>query len=263
MGWFFLWLALGLATQVWLCLRVARSSVALAIATFFLGPIGALYTLFKEQGDEETNVTRPFMANLACSVLLVMSAWQLMAGLLQAPPPEEALTASAGPADTADAAGALTTASLALPSTRAPALVPEAPADPLETLTSDLRSVGVQTTVLRLPPTSKLPEGVVSGAQLAMSGAPGSGAWLQAGLEGAGAAAPAVGASEVSALYLRCEATAACRAVARAYMLQDPATRPRVLQNGSMLLLISNSNAAQASHLHSVVASAFRHLPQP
>ena len=42
MGWIFLWLALALATQLWLCFRVARSSIALAIATFFLGSIAAV-----------------------------------------------------------------------------------------------------------------------------------------------------------------------------------------------------------------------------
>jgi hypothetical protein len=267
MSWFFFWLALCLATQVWLCLRVSRTSVFLAIATFLLGPIGALYTLFKEHGEEETSVTTAFVANLACSVLLFMSGWQMLAALMEAPPEVQEEMAEAQ----ADAAGeppppqGLTPASLDVPPpATAPALVQQAPADPLDLLATDLRSAGVHSTVQRMPAGSRLPEGVVSGAQLAMTGAPGAGAWLNtAAAEGASAPDGAASAPvEVSAIFLRCEAAAACRGVARAYMLQDAATRPRVLQNGPLLLLISNSNAAQAGHLHSVVASAFRHLPQ-
>jgi hypothetical protein len=270
MSWFFFWLALCLGTQVWLCLRVSRTSVFLAIATFLLGPIGALYTLFKEHGEEETSVTTAFVANLACSVFLFMSGWQMLAALMEAPPEGQEGMEMAAAAEGGEPAApqGLTPASLDVPPATAPALTQQAPADPLDLLATDLRSAGVQSTVQRMPAGSKLPEGVVSAAQLAMTGAPGTGAWLNmAAAEGtsAPAASPAGTAPalvEVSAIFLRCEAAAACRGVARAYMLQDAATRPRVLQNGPMLLLISNSNAAQAGHLHSVVASAFRHLPQ-
>lgn len=268
MSWFFFWLALCLATQVWLCLRVSRTSVFLAIATFLLGPIGALYTLFKEHGEEETSVTTAFVANLACSVFLFMSGWQMLVNLMEEPPEVQEEMAAAADADEPPPPQGLTPASLgAPPPATAPALVQQAPADPLDLLATDLRSAGVQSTVQRMPAGSRLPEGVVSGAQLAMTGAPGTGAWLNmASAESdsapvAGPAGTAPAAVEVSAIFLRCEAAAACRGVARAYMLQDAATRPRVLQNGPMLLLISNSNAAQAGHLHSVVASAFRHLP--
>lgn len=270
MSWFFFWLALCLATQVWLCLRVSRTSVFLAIATFLLGPIGALYTLFKEHGEEETSVTTAFVANLACSVFLFMSGWQMLVNLMEEPVEVQEEMAQAEAAGEPAPPPGLTPASLdAPPPATAPALVQQAPADPLDLLATDLRSAGVQSTVLRMPAGSRLPEGVVSGAQLAMTGAPGAGDWLNmASAEGASApaAAPAGGAPasvEVSAIFLRCEAAAACRGVARAYMLQDAATRPRVLQNGPMLLIVSNSNAAQAGHLHSVVASAFRHLPHP
>jgi hypothetical protein len=269
MSWFFFWLALCLGTQVWLCLRVSRTSVGLAIATFLLGPIGALYTLFKEHGEEETSVTTAFVANLACSVFLFMSGWQMLGALMEAPPQGQDEMEMAADAGEPPPSQGLTPASLDVPPpATAPALVQQAPADPLDLLATDLRSAGVQSTVQRMPAGSKLPEGVVSAAQLAMTGAPGTGAWLNmASAEGtsAPAASPAGAAPalvEVSAIFLRCEAAAACRGVARAYMLQDAATRPRVLQNGPMLLLISNSNAAQAGHLHSVVASAFRHLPQ-
>jgi hypothetical protein len=73
MGWVFLWLSLAAITQIWLCFRVARSSVAHAVGTFFLGGIAAAYTLFKERDDPETNVTVPFIANLVFSLLFVIS----------------------------------------------------------------------------------------------------------------------------------------------------------------------------------------------
>jgi hypothetical protein len=269
MGWFFLWLALGLATQVWLCFRVARTSVPLAIATFLLGPIGALYTLFKEHGEEETSVTTPFIANLACSALLFMSGWQALTKMMQEPPAELQAAAEAGQlsADAPAAAGGLTPASLEVAS---PAAAAAQRQDPLEQLAAELHGAGVQSTVLRMPAGARLPEGVISGAQLALVSVPGKGTWMNppamvevAASAGASAAGTAPAAAEVSAIFLRCEAATTCRGVARAYMLQDAATRPRVLQNGPMLLLISTSNAAQAGHLHSVVASAFRHLPQP
>ena len=73
--------------------------------------------------------------------------------------------------------------------------------------------------------------------------------------------AGSTGRTELSVLFLRCDAATTCRGVARAYMAQDPATRPRVLQNGTLLLLISNINTADTGNMHNVVASAFRHLP--
>lgn len=257
MGAFLLWLALGLVTQLWLCFRVARSSVPLAIATFLLGPIGALYTVFKHHGDEETGVTTPFVANLVCCAFLFVVGWQQLTALAEDLPAEPSLLAAAEAAEP----GFTPTSLAAAPPARSreEAEAPP-PLDPIDVLAADLRGVGVQSTVLRLPATTRLPEGVVSGAKLAMSSAPGAGAWMNAPAA-ASAPAGATGPTELSALFLRCEATTTCRGVARAYMAQDPATRPRVLQNGAMLLLISNPKAADMGTMHSVVASAFRHLP--
>lgn len=265
MGAFLLWLALGLVTQLWLCFRVARSSVPLAIATFLLGPIGALYTLFKHHGEEETSVTTPFVANLVCCVLLVVVGWQQLMALAEGMPSEPGLMA-ASEASEKDAGFTPASLTAANPgSGAAPASAQEAapPADPIDVLAADLRRVGVQSTVLRLPATTRLPEGVMSGAQLAMSSMPGAGEWMHAPGSASAASAPPGSArqAELSVLFLRCDAATTCRGVARAYMAQDPATRPRVLQNGTLLLLISNINTANTGSMHNVVASAFRHLP--
>jgi len=259
MGAFLLWLALGFVTQLWLCFRVARSSVPLAIATFLLGPLGALYTVFKHHGDEDTSVTTPFIANLVCCAFLFVVGWQQLMALVEGMPAEPGLVAAAEASE--KEAGFTPTSLTAGHPERAVATAPAPesapPADPIDVLAADLRGVGVQSTVLRLPATTRLPDGVVSGAQLAMSSVPGAGAWINA----ASAASAPAGHTELSVLFLRCDATTTCRGVARAYMAQDPANRPRVLQNGTMLLLISNPNAADMGSMHNVVASAFRHLP--
>lgn len=265
MGAFLLWLALGLVTQLWLCFRVARSSVPLAIATFLLGPLGALYTLFKHHGEEDTSVTTPFVANLVSCVLLVAVGWQQLMAWAQGLPAEPGLMA-APEASEKDAGFTPTSLTAANPgSAAAPASAQDAapPADPIDVLAADLRRVGVRSTVQRLPATTHLPEGVVAGAQLAMSSMPGAGEWMHAAGSASAASAPAgnAGGAELSVLFLRCDATTTCRGVARAYMAQDPATRPRVLQNGTLLLLIANIGTADTGNLHSVVASAFRHLP--
>ncbi len=264
MGGLLLWLALGLVTQLWLCFRVARSSVPLAIATFLLGPVGALYTVFKHHGDEETSVTTPFVANLVCCVFLFVAGWQQLMALMDGMPADPGLVAAAAEAGDKDAG--YTPTSLSQPATgnataAAPAQEETPPAaDPIDVLAADLRGVGVQSTVLRLPATTRLPEGVVSGAELALSSVPGAGEWIRAAAPASAPAGPARPV-ELTALFLRCQATTACSGVARSYMAQDPATRPRVLQNGTMLLLISNFNGADVGTMHSVVASAFRHLP--
>jgi len=266
MGAFLLWLALGLVTQLWLCFRVARSSMPLAIATFLLGPVGALYTLFKHHGEEDASVTTPFVANLVCCVLLVVAGWQQLTAWAAGAAAQPGLMAGSEVSEK-EAGFTPTSFAAATPGgAAAPASAPEEvpPADPIDVLAAELRRLGVQSTVLRLPPSTRLPEGVVSGAQLAMASMPGAGEWMHvpgAAASAGGASAGSAGRTELSGLFLRCDAAATCRGVARAYMAQDPATRPRVLQNGTLLLLISNINTADTGNMHNVVASAFRHLP--
>lgn len=269
MTWVIVWMALGLVTGLWLCWRVSRSSVSLAVATFLLGPIGAAYTLVKERGRPATSVTVPFLANLACVSMLLVSGWSLLVGLMQGAPdePDAAVLAAADDA-------APLTMEVAFSSASPAAVRPAAkPADPIDALAGDLRRVGVQATVLRLPSTAQLPQGVVAGAQFAMSAAPGAGGWIQDRPVAASAAvdaadddeggAAAAESMQIAALFLRCDAAATCRSVARSYQAQDPATRPRVLQNGAMLLLMSDLGSASSGALHNVVAGTFRRLSTP
>ncbi len=76
MGWLFLWLGLAFGTQIWLCFRVGRSNVALAIVTFFIGFPGALYTFFKHRDNADTSVTVPFAANVVFSLLFFASVFR-------------------------------------------------------------------------------------------------------------------------------------------------------------------------------------------
>jgi hypothetical protein len=276
MGMFLLWLMLGLGAQLWLCVRVARSSLPWALITFLLGPLGALTTVYKHRGARkrpqadalrrpppegvqqsgkatfagETSVTVPFVASLICCVGLGVVGWRQALSL--ANPPAGAVLQATGPAAPVRAAG-FTPASLTL----APPVLPQVPGVPPDTmdlLAAELRSMGVQATVLRLPATTRLPDGVVAGAQLALSG-------RRMPVWGGASTPDRETHAGLSGLFLRCDAASTCRGVARSYMAQDPATRPRVLQNGAMLLLISSVGSADTGDMHNVVASAFRHLP--
>jgi len=224
MGWIFLWLALALATQLWLCFRVARSSIALAIATFFLGSIAAVYTLFKHRGDPETSVTAPFLANLAFSVLLVASSWQLVKASMLEQAAQDQLAAAAEVAEAPPAP----LAPLAAADTAAQSATP---LDPVDAFSAELRNVGIAHTVTRLPATTQLP----------------------------GASAPA--GAELSVTLFRCDSVPACRSVAGNYM-QQSSTRARVLQNGATLLVIPVAGSGEFDVLSASLASAFRQLPR-
>jgi len=240
MGWIFLWLALALATQLWLCFRVARSSIALAIATFFLGSIAAVYTLFKHRGDPEPSVTAPFLANLAFSVLLVASSWQLVKASMLEQAAQDQLAAAAEVAEAPPAPPA----PLAAADTAAQSATP---LDPVDAFSAELRNVGIAHTVTRLPATTKLPGGVVDAAQ------------IDALASTIGASAPA--SAELSVTLLRCDSVPACRSVAGNYM-QQSSTRARVLQNGATLLVIPVAGSGEFDVLSASLASAFRKLPR-
>ena len=240
MGWIFLWLALALATQLWLCFRVARSSIALAIATFFLGSIAAVYTLFKHRGDPETSVTAPFLANLAFSVLLVASSWQLVKASMLEQAAQDQLAAAAEVAEAPPAPPA----PLAAADTAAQSATP---LDPVDAFSAELRNVGIAHTVTRLPATTQLPGGVVDAAQ------------IDALASTIGASAPA--GAELSVTLFRCDSVPACRSVAGNYM-QQSSTRARVLQNGATLLVIPVAGSGEFDVLSASLASAFRKLPR-
>ncbi|HET7795300.1 MAG TPA: hypothetical protein VFL64_18090, partial [Rhizobacter sp.] len=197
-------LGLAFATQIWLCFRVGRSSVALAIATFFIGFPAALYTFFKHRGDPETSVTVPFIANVVCTVSFAVMAWITVLPLLEAQSAEfeaaMAPVASKGrpSAASAEAPAPASAASAALAPASA-ASVPEQASESLEGFSAALRSAGLNHTVTRLARGQALPPGVTDAALFAVTP-----------LAAAGAASSAPG-PELSATLFKCESANACR----------------------------------------------------
>jgi hypothetical protein len=258
MGLFFLWLVLAFVTQIWLCFRVARSSIALAIVTFFLGTIGSLYTLFKHRGDPETSVTVPFVANLVFSLLFFVTLWQVVLPKLDAI--EDGFdaplaTVSRPPTDRASAPVLLAAAASA-PVAEAPASAASgaAVADAADVFSAALRSGGLAHTVTRLPASTSLPPGVTDAALFSVAPL-GSGA-----ASAASAASGAAAADELSATLFKCESATACRNLAGAYMQQTGASKRRVLQNGLLMLSLPPSEPNDADLTPTAVASVFRKL---
>lgn len=260
MKWVLLLLALAFATHIWLCLRVARSSVVLALFTFFLGPIGAVYTFFKHRGDDETSITVPFLANIVFTAAFFVMAWQVVVPALEADARELALVAGATPAGAASAAKPADTASApAVPAadgaSAASAVAAAASAgadDPIETFSQALRSGGLQHTLTRLPASTTLPAGVTEAVMFAVS--PLGSAPV------ASAASAAGGSSGLSITLFKCESAAACRNLAGVYLQQGGADKRRVLQNGLLLLSTPPADAAEGDLTPTAVASIFRKL---
>lgn len=209
MQWFFLFLSVTLATQLWLCFRVARSSVGWAVATFFFGSFGAAYPAFKEHGKEETSVTLPFIVHLVCATLLAASAW-LVAGQLMGDEQEEAVVEEAAEQVSPS------------PGNAPDGLAPAAVQDPVEAFSKGLNAIGVAHTLTRIDEARRLPRGVSEMVQVTTTRGEGE--------EG--------GARELTATLLRCEAERTCRDLAGTYMQKAAKARPRVVQNGRLLLLV-------------------------
>lgn len=270
MKWVFVWLALCLATQVWLCFRVARSSVPLAIVTFFLGPLGAVYTVFKHRGDEETSATLPFALNLVFTMLLVGAAWQAASSMTEE---EQGDVAEQGQQQVAESEG---TSPAMLSSggsgdsavtgggggdSEPEAAAPTASGDPWAVLSSALQVAHVKHAITHLPVDAKLPEGIADAAHITLSGPDATAPALAvAAASAASPAANAASAVELTALVLRCEQDQACRSVAAGYMQQASANRPRVLQNKQMLMVLPPGEFDDAFGSGSVLVSAFRRM---
>ena len=262
MGLFFLWLVLAFATQIWLCFRVARSSVALAIVTFFIGSIGSLYTLFKHRGDPETSVTVPFVANLVFSVLFFVSLWQVVLPKLEAIEDGfEAPVATAAAPTTAPAADRTTSIPVLVPAV-ASASAAEAPAsaasgatpiDVVEVFSAALRDGGLAHTVTRLPASTSLPPGVTDATLFSVTP-------MGSVAVAASAASAAAAVNELSATLFKCESVNACRNLAGTYMQQTGASKRRVLQNGLLMLSLPPSEPNDADLTPTAVASVFRKL---
>jgi len=257
MGLFFLWTVLAFATQIWLCFRVARSSVALAIVTFFIGSIGSIYTLFKHRGDPETSVTVPFVANLVFSVLFFVSLWQVVLPKLEAIEDEFEAPVAAATAPTIDRTSSpvLVPAVASASAADAPASAASgaAPADVVDVFSAALRDGGLVHTVTRLPASTSLPPGVTDATLFSV-------APMGAATSAASAASAAAGGSELSATLFKCESVNACRNLAGAYMQQTGASKRRVLQNGLLMLSLPPSEPNDADLTPTAVASVFRKL---
>jgi hypothetical protein len=264
MGLFFLALGLALVSQIWLSIRVGRSNTALAVVTLVIGFPGALYTFLRHRGNDELSVTRPFVANLVFSLLLLASIWLIVFPLLDAQSAEfekslavaapAGMAASAGehaaapvrPASAAQSASAVVAAaaSAAEPAASAPTV------DSVEAFSVALRSVGVNHTVTRMAAAASaaLPSGVTSAALFSVTGmSPASSASSPAG-------------NELSATLFSCESLSACRSLAGAQMQQGGPDKRRVLQNGLLLLSMPPVVASDADLTPAAVVSAFRKL---
>ena len=258
MGLFFLWLVLAFATHIWLCFRVARSSVALAIVTFFIGGIGSLYTLFKHRGDPETSVTVPFVANLVFSLLFFVTLWQVVLPKLDAIEEgfDAPLATTSTPATDRASAPLLVAAAASAPIGEAPASAASgaAVADAAEVFSAALRGGGLAHTVTRLPASTSLPPGVTDATLFSV-------APLGSGAASAASAASGAGAAdELSATLFKCESASACRNLAGVYMQQTGASKRRVLQNGLLMLSLPPTEPNDADLTPTAVASVFRKL---
>ena len=248
MGLVLLWLALAGATQLWLCFRVARSSVGLAIVTFFLGPVGALYTLFKHHGDEETSVTVPFVANFVFSMLLLFSGWQLAKATWREQMEQEAILAAQEEEEPEfDASAGLPPRSESPPTAPSRTVEPEpvaVQADPIDAYSAALRQAGLAHSITRVPAgSSEMPAGVIDAAQIA------------APMQADGASVP----QEFSVTLLRCATIEGCRELAGAYMRQSVQTG-RIIQNGPMLLVVPHFAAGTVEEPLAIVTSSFKQL---
>lgn len=218
----FLWSFLFLATLVWLCLRVWRSSKPLAVLTFMLGPLGAAYTLMKERDNAETRVTVPFAVNLVFALLMAWSLWQ-MADKARREEQAQMVAAAAEAAEPASSA----VAGDGLPS------------DPFDRFNAQLRLEGLSGELMPLDGATALPRGVTAGAQLAV-------------------AAPAGDGHALNGLVLRCATSHGCQQLAGSFKARgSKGELPRqVTQNGMMLLVVQP--AAEVEGLHHVVQGIFR-----
>jgi hypothetical protein len=257
MRWLLLSLGLAFASQIWLSWRVGRSNGPLAIATFFIGFPAALYTFFKHRGDEETSVTKPFVANIVLWAVFLLCVWQILLPLLDAQAAEfeksivgaapAALPASAPRA----AASAVQAASAAEPASAASAAA--ALVDPIDAFATALRALGLQPTVTRLTDPAQLPPDVSDAALFSVAG-------LASSSASAPAAASAPASGELSATLFKCESAAACRNLAGIYMQQSGPDKRRVLQNGLLLLSMLPSVPNDPDLTPAAVASVFRKL---
>ncbi|MBC7954578.1 MAG: hypothetical protein H7Y33_01740 [Cytophagales bacterium] len=242
-------------TQIWLCIRVGRSSVALAIVTFFIGFPGAVYTLFTRRGDKESTVTVPFVFNLVFTVLFFMSVWQTLLPRLEAMDTglDEPVVASAPATQPVLRASPVVSAAAEPPTASSVQPAPAAPApDAIDAYAAALRAAGLNHTVTRMAASTSLPAGVTDAALFSVT--------LMSAAASTASAASAAAGSELSATLFKCETAAACRNLAGAYMQQTGPEKRRVLQNGLLMLLMPQAARDDPDLTPAAVASTFRKL---
>jgi hypothetical protein len=258
MGWVFLWLVLAFGTHIWLCFRVGRSNVALAIATFFIGFPAAFYTFLKQRGNPETSVTIPFVANVVFTALFFVTAWQTVMPLLEAQAAQlEGVASPAAPKHTSSPASAASAAeqpaSSAAPAASAASSAQATPAlDPMDNFSAALRAGGLNHNVTRLTDTQQLPPGVTDAALFSVT--------PLASASTSASAASSSAAEDLSVTLFKCESANACRNLAGLHMQQAGPSKRRVLQNGLLLLSMPPVGAGDADLTPTAVASVFRKL---
>jgi hypothetical protein len=250
MGWVFLWLGLAFGTQIWLCFRVGRSSVPLAIATFFIGFPAALYTFFKQRGEPETSVTLPFLANVVCTVLFLVTAWQTALPLLETQSVEYATLME--PTVPKAAPAPMVAASAEPPASGASNAEAAPPADSMDAFSAALSGSGLNHKVTRLTAAQQLPPGVTDAALFSVTPMGAASAPASA------ASAPSI--AEISATLFKCESATACRNLAGLHLQQSGPNKRRVLQNGLLLLSLPPAVTDDADLTPAAVASVFRKL---
>jgi len=235
-------LVLTLGTQVWLALYVKRIDQRWAWATLFLGPFGAAYPALQNRYNPELKVTVPFLLNAGCTLLLVYAGWQFGQQLSADAARREALERLNAPQAVAEAdalAEPAAPASSTAEAASAPVPAPSAPgvSGPFETLSKALHAASVTHTAR---PLAEVPRGAAEAAEFIVSSM----------TEGQPT-------DEFTALVLRCNLVAPCRKLANAYMLSKQ--RPRVVQNGTMVLIIPHEATTNSNSMQGTVAATFKH----
>ncbi len=240
MGLLLLSLVLTLGTQVWLALYVKRIDVRWAWATLFLGPFGAAYPALENRYNPELKVTVPFLVNAACTLLLVYSGWhfaqqlaadaQRRAALERLNAPQAVAEAEAAPASApavaADAASAAASAPVA------------ALSGPFQSFSDALHGASVTHTAR---PLAEAPRGADEAVEFLVSST----------TEGQAT-------DEFTATVLRCKLVGTCRKLANAYMVSKQ--RPRVVQNGPMVLIIPYEATTNSNSMQGTMAVVFKRM---
>lgn len=233
MGWVLLCLVLVIGTQAWLGLSVRRIDPRWGLATFIFGPFAAAYPAYQNRYHPELRVTLPFAINLASVLLLVFASYEygqkLAADAARRAAFERAEAALSAPAVAPAASVAASAAAAAEPATPS--------TDPIDVFAAALRESSLTFSVSRL---AELPKGVSEGAEFAVSST----------TEGQAT-------DTFVATVLRCPLPQACSKLGGRYALQRP--RPRVVQNGEMLLVIPNDAKINPESMQGTVTSVFRH----